>query len=98
MIVLVTGNATIIGSKTLTNEEKGKVLAASEGQVKVVRMTLLDTNGNEVILKGKLYESDNGSLTSKLVFRTESCEVVEVKEKKSAGNNKATDLRKELGL
>jgi len=99
MVIQLTGNATIIGSKTLSDEDKSRALAAKDGYVKVVRLTLVDSQGQEVVLEGRLYESQGGSLTSRIVFRTESCELVEVGEKQPAEKkDKAADLRKELGL
>jgi len=99
MVVQITGNATIIGSKTLSDDEKKRAMQASDGNVKVVRLTFVDANGKEVVLEGKLYESQSGSLTSRIVFQSESCELVEVAERKPAvKRDKAADLRKELGL
>lgn len=77
------GNLTIVDSKTLTDADRAAVLAASDGHVKALRVTLLDTNGNEVVLMGKLYPSKAGSLTARFNAKVEGFEVVEVEDKES---------------
>lgn len=96
MLVQLTGNATIIGSKALSDEEKAKVLSAAEGKRKVVRLHLVDAQGNETVLEGRLYESKSGSLTARIMLQSEDCKVVEVATK--AAKDDSTDLREELGL
>jgi len=96
------GNITIANSKTLTDADKAKVLEAPEGKNKALRVTLLDVDGNEVVLEGRLYESKAGSLTARFNTKVERFEVVEVEAKQSQvkedKQQTAQTLAVELGL
>jgi len=78
MITRLDGNITIIGSKDFPDEIKTKVVKASEGKKKMLRLTFVDSQGNEVVLQGKIYESSAGSLTARLATRVEGCELIEL--------------------
>jgi len=100
------GNLTIANSKTLTAADKEKVLAAASGKSKALRLTLLDTQGNEVVLTGTLYESKAGSLTARFNTKVEHFEIVEVEDKRTKEGQTDEErqaatlqgLRDELGL
>ena len=72
------GYMTISRSKKFPPEARQKILKASDGKVKAVVATLVDAEGNEVVLKGTLYESKNGGLTARFNARIHSFEIVEV--------------------
>ena len=65
----VTGFATIAGSAKLSDEVKNQILAAKDGKVPVVVAKLVDAEGNEVTLRGKLTLSSKGSLTSRIALK-----------------------------
>jgi hypothetical protein len=97
----VTGHITIAKSSELSDEDKAKVLEASEGKVKVVRAVLTDAEGNEVVLKARLGLSSKGSLSGRFGAKVHSFELVEEDEDKSKSKSdaKAADvdtLAKEL--
>lgn len=95
MVIQLNGNATITGSRDLSDEDMEKVLSASNGGHKMVRVKLMDVNGNEFTLKGKLYKSKSGSLTARILMRSEDAQLIEVEEKKPI---ERADIRTELGL
>ncbi len=74
----VTGFATIAGSKKLSQEVRDTVLEASEGKVKAIHAKMVDSEGNETVLKGRLGLSSAGSLTARFAMKIESFELVEV--------------------
>jgi len=86
-----TGHATIAKSSELSDEDKAKVLAAPEGKVKAVRAKLTDSEGNEVVLQGRLRLSTKGSLTSSFALKLNSFELVDVDVNK-AKSEKKTDV------
>ena len=92
----LTGFVTIAKSSELSDEEKAQVLKASEGKVKAVRAVLVDAEGNEVVISGKLQLSSKGSLTARFGAKVESFELVEVDAEKSKSAPKADNLAKEL--
>jgi len=77
MKVILSGHITI-SEKTLTEEQKQKVLQAKEGFVKVMRIELMDSNGKEYILEGPLRISKSGNLTASFSKRISEFEVVEI--------------------
>jgi hypothetical protein len=74
---------TISKSKKFPTKAKQKILEASEGKVKAIVATLTDAEGNEVVLKGELYESKNGGLTARFNARVNSFEIIEVDEEEA---------------
>ena len=104
MNVQVTGFATIAKSSQLNAEDKAKLLAPKDGKVPTIVATLLDSEGNEVTIRGKLVESKAGSLTSRIAFKLSSFKLV-YEDPKAAGEKspadakaKAAALAAELGL
>ena len=101
MKVQLNGNITIAKSKTLlSDEEKDRVLTASPGKAKAVRVTLLDENGRPVVLQGKLYKNATGSLTARFNAKLEASVVeVNVKQEKDSDEQTTIDqLAAELNL
>lgn len=94
----VTGFVTIAKSAELTDEQKDQVLSAPEGKVKAVRATLTDSEGNSVVVQGRLSLSKKGSLTARFATKIDKFELVDVDAEKSteAKSTSVDDLAKEL--
>lgn len=96
----VTGFLTIAKSSELSEEDKAKVLQAAEGKVKKVRAVLVDAEGNEVVVSGRLTLSSKGSLTARFGAKINSFEIVEVDDEKGKSDapskNGAEVLAQEL--
>lgn len=74
--VQITGCATLIGSKNLSDEDKGSVLEAPDGHHIELRV-------KPSILKGKVVTSSAGSLMCRFSLQSEDFELVTVPNKVS---------------
>jgi hypothetical protein len=91
----VTGFMTLSGSAKLPNAEE--LLAAPEGKVKCFRKVLVDpVTGEEVVIKGKMFLSAKGNITSRIAFVLNSPEVILQDEKASKAEPKE-DLLAAMG-
>ena len=82
MKLQLNGFATIAGSAKLPAEVKEQVLEAGEGKVKGLEARLVDAEGKEVVLKGRLQLSSKGSLMCRYAMKIESFELVDVDDPK----------------
>ena len=83
----VTGFMTLSGSAKLPNAEE--LLAAPEGKVKCFVKRLLDpATGEEVVIKGKMFLSAKGNITSRIAFVLNNPEVILQDEKASKAEPK----------
>jgi len=102
----VNANFTIANSKTLTDEEKTQALSATEGKAKAIRVTVIDAQGNEVVLEGRMYISNNGSLTARVNTKVDNFEIVDVEDKnvskaqakEDKDREALSNLKSDLGL
>jgi hypothetical protein len=83
MKLQVNGFATIAGSKKLAPEVKEQILDSAEGKVKRVEARFVDADGNEVVLRGPLQLSKQGSLMARFAMKISSFELVEVDDPKA---------------
>ena len=92
------GNVTFIKSKSiLTKEDREKVLKASPGKEKALKLTFTDPSGNEVVLLGRLYEASSGNLTAKVSSKLMNFEIIEV-DKKDDNTTNINELLSTLGV
>jgi len=89
------GYMTISKSKKFSADKKDKILEATSNKEKVIRATLIDAEGNEVVLCGVLYKSKNGGLTARFNTKVYSFEVVEV-DKTLQKKNHSDELAEEI--
>jgi len=89
------GYMTISKSKKFSVDKKDKILEATNNKEKVIRATLIDAEGNEVVLCGVLYKSKNGGLTARFNTKVHSFEVIEM-DKVLQKKNHSDDLAKEI--
>jgi hypothetical protein len=90
----VTGFVTIANSSKLTDEQKQAVLEAPEGKARAVRATLVDADGNKVVVQARLDLSQKGSLSGRFATKIDSFDLIEVddtKTQKSEDKDKSVD-------
>jgi hypothetical protein len=94
------GYMTISKSKKFSVDKKDKILEATSNKEKVIRATLIDAEGNEVVLCGVLYKSKNGGLTARFNTKVHSFEVIEmdkVLQKKNHSDELAEEINQLVG-
>ena len=90
----VTGFVTIANSSKLTDEQKQAVLEVPKGKARAVRATLVDADGNKVVVQARLDLSQKGSLSGRFATKIDSFDLIEVddtKVKKPEDKDKSVD-------
>ena len=94
MKLQLNGFVTIADSKKLAPEVKEQILDVPEGKVKRLEARLTDAEGNEVVLRGPLQLSKQGSLMARFAMKITSFDLVEIDDPK-VEKPKATKEEKE---
>jgi hypothetical protein len=99
-IVQMNGNLTISKSKGWDEAVKEEILNTPEGKERMLRLLLLDSAGNEVILQGRVYKSKNGGLTARFNCKADAeiVEIGDVDQEDGVESKNVENLAAELGL